>query len=851
MKKVPILMFFLLMFLCAVQPVQAHSADMYSHAIYIQLTASGISLHWEVQSGPMIASWLWNQVDANQDGNVSQDEADAWGASQASFLVVTLDGSKFPLKLDKVVFPSQLSDMQAGTSYPVLYFSADWPQGMRNGASLTIHNSLDEANSLNWFEVSTQGAAAFQSPQQKTSTLNLVVVRNGIIPAPAWDRGQGAQTGDLLTTWDSNTPILQSNPGASTGWFSGSAQEILVGLVKQDQYSLSFIIFALGISLALGALHALTPGHGKTVVAAYLVGARGSSWHAVVLGSVVTLTHTGSVLVLGLITLVASRYILSNNLIPVMEGFSGLLIVGLGVYLLVQRLHEWQHNQAHLHGYVHDHLVDYQLDHDLEHLPHEHEHEPHQQGAEHSHEHGHSHAIPETLTWRSLIALGVSGGLVPCPDAIAILLVAIAINRVLLGLALIVSFSLGLAIVLISIGLVMVHSRRLFDRLDAFQRFAPAMPVVSALVVLILGAALTYSSAGQVLVAFGSKTSAFPLNQARIFYLAPGLDGHDQIFVTGDLGQNHGIIPVPARERMLTAAALEVSDYAVSPSGTQLIYFPQNDNFENDIWLMNQDGTQNRQVGICQAAACRQPVWSPDGQNVIYESTSLGSGNLQGIPTLWLLNVNSGQTKPVFQDSNLPVINPRWSPDGKWLSYATAEGIRLYRPESGESRLIGNRINSEADWSMDSQSLLLRDNVDIGDSYVMQVFRYDLNSQKLSPFYADMGMDTILVAVSPDGEWAALVKSNLMQPITYKIWLVRMDGSQQRELASASHGIYDNLSWSPDGKYLLYDFYVTNASTPETRLQIIDVNTAQVHDLGPGSNPRWTWNGSTPSSNAQ
>ena len=133
--------------------------------------------------------------------------------------------------------------------------------------------------------------------------------------------------------------------------------------------------------------------------------------------------------------------------------------------------------------------------------PHEHEHD-HDHG--HEHPHGHSHAVPDTLTWRSLIALGVSGGLVPCPDAIAILLVAVAINRILLGLALIISFSLGLAVVLIAIGLLMVNSRRLFDRMNLFNRFTPILPIVSALIVVALGVGLTYGAYARAADGFSS-----------------------------------------------------------------------------------------------------------------------------------------------------------------------------------------------------------------------------------------------------------------------------------------------------------------------------------------------------------
>ncbi|MBL8103574.1 MAG: hypothetical protein JNM02_13655, partial [Anaerolineales bacterium] len=119
-------------------------------------------------------------------------------------------------------------------------------------------------------------------------------------------------------------------------------QEILLDLVRRKEFSLSFYLFALVIALALGALHALTPGHGKTVVAAYLVGSRGTTLHAVALGTIVTLTHTGSVFLLGIITLAASQYILPTTIIPLLEILSGLLIVGLGFYLLWQRFISWR-----------------------------------------------------------------------------------------------------------------------------------------------------------------------------------------------------------------------------------------------------------------------------------------------------------------------------------------------------------------------------------------------------------------------------------------------------------------------------------------------------------------------------
>src|SRR5262249_8264275 len=186
-----------------------------------------------------------------------------------------------------------------------------------------------------------------------------------------------------------------------------------------------FILFALAVAVVLGAAHALQPGHGKTVVAAYLVGSRGTPMHALFLGATVTATHTAGVYALGLVTLFLSQYIVPERLYPVLEIISGLLVVGIGAWLFGRRLLAvlWPGHGHHHHH--HHHAPD-----------HEHEHAHH-----HDHEHG-----PVGL--RSLVALGVSGGLLPCPEALMVLLITIAAHRVLFGLLLIVAFSTGLAGVL-------------------------------------------------------------------------------------------------------------------------------------------------------------------------------------------------------------------------------------------------------------------------------------------------------------------------------------------------------------------------------------------------------------------
>jgi nickel/cobalt transporter (NicO) family protein len=203
-----------------------------------------------------------------------------------------------------------------------------------------------------------------------------------------------------------------------------------------------------------GAAHALTPGHGKAIVAGYIVGSRGRPRHAVYLGLIVTVTHTIGVFALGLVTLLLSRFIVPERLYPWLTVVSGLLVVAVGASVLRSRL---RHRHAHARG--HDH-----------------------------HHHHHDHGEPGA---RGLLGVGVAAGLLPCPSALVVLLSAIALHRIGLGMALIVAFSVGLAATITSIGLVAVYAQRAFRRLRLDGPLVGALPSVSALLILAVGIGLT------------------------------------------------------------------------------------------------------------------------------------------------------------------------------------------------------------------------------------------------------------------------------------------------------------------------------------------------------------------------
>jgi nickel/cobalt exporter len=262
--------------------------------------------------------------------------------------------------------------------------------------------------------------------------------------------------------------------------------DALTRLLHQQQITPWMIAAAIGIAFVLGAAHALTPGHGKTIVAAYLVGSRGTLKHAAFLGAMVTFTHTVSVFLLGLATLFLFQYVVPQKVTQVLGAISGLSIVVIGGWMLYKRLRRTNHAHGHDHSHDHDHAHEHHHHHD-----HSHDHS-------HTHSHGpggHTH-MPEEMSWSGLAALGASGGLVPCESALVLLLTAIALRRVGLGLLLLISFSLGLALVLMAIGVLVIYAKNLLPASSGGNPFFRWMPVASAAVVMLLGVVMTGVSLG-------------------------------------------------------------------------------------------------------------------------------------------------------------------------------------------------------------------------------------------------------------------------------------------------------------------------------------------------------------------
>ncbi|MBE7471142.1 MAG: hypothetical protein HS114_18545 [Anaerolineales bacterium] len=437
----------------------AHPLDEFYQVTYVVVGPHRITLQIEQYPGLLIAPRILALVDSNQDDQISETESQAYTERFLKDIIFEIDGQPAAVTPADLEFSTPL-ELRAGTGLIRFELIADLPNDHHGPHQLYYKNNYQPdisvylvnaiSDEARWVSIGAQERDVFQSSLQADYAIN-----------PDAPLAIEAAPGDVL-------PQNEVPGGLPAG------QKQLTGYLYEANLSPLLMIAALGLAALLGGLHALTPGHGKTLVAAYLIGSRGTTGHAVVLGSIVTFTHTASVIAIGLLALLASQFIVPNLLVPALEVLSGLLVVILGLRLLRNR---WRVRNEEDHHHAHPHL-------------HEHKHAHHHHPAEPTPVPGLRSPVPlpEKVTLADLLTLGISGGLVPCPEALGVMLIAIGLNRILLGLGLIVAFSFGLAAVLIVIGILLVRSKSLLDRLGGMGgRWQKWLPLASAIIVTVLG----------------------------------------------------------------------------------------------------------------------------------------------------------------------------------------------------------------------------------------------------------------------------------------------------------------------------------------------------------------------------
>lgn len=449
-----------------------HPADEASvyHYLWVEARPREVSLQHAASPGGLIAPVIWQTLDVDDDRDLSPAEQRQAAEQLLESLQLSVDGKPVKWRLEQFLFPGYEELFAGGLAAIRLKVTAPLPKTGKRSLSLVVRDFTYP-----------QFVAVYPEPVIKTRGFRIrrrEVLEDGrklraeLVPAAgAFDESPRDASPE--------TPATRAEPRESAGlrdreifpdrsrvlWSRGAGDrqgDVLRGYLRGRQTP-GTVLLALAAAVLAGIAHALTPGHGKSVVAGYLVGARATRRDAVLLGLTLTLTHTGSVLLLGVLSLWLSERISTQTVSDWLTRGSGALVLVLGALLLHTSLREFARG-----GGPPD--ADPSGERDTAESP----------GVRAGHR-------------TSVLGLGVAGGLVPCLEALAILVAAIHLGSLPLGLLLIAGFGAGVALVLVAVGLLCVGAAQAGRRLSSDAPWVRALPVLSGAMVCLLGLWLTLS----------------------------------------------------------------------------------------------------------------------------------------------------------------------------------------------------------------------------------------------------------------------------------------------------------------------------------------------------------------------
>ena len=512
----------LIALLLSAGPASAHPLGNFTSNTYagVRVARDRIAVDYVLDLAEIPTQQTMPSVDADSDGLVSTGERAAYGRDQcavlAAGLAVRIDGERLAVASagGRLTFPPGLAGLST------LRLECDLSAPVARLGDVDVHDG-NLADRVGWHEVTAVGDGTTlrdSSVPAVSASARLTAYPSGV---PALDvrdatfavRAGGAQAGPV----DAAASRGSSVPGGDR------ATRLFASLVSDHDLSFGFALVAVGVALVLGAFHALAPGHGKTVMAAYVVGRKGGRKQAVGIGVAVAVTHTVGVLALGLVVWTSQAFA-AERIYMVLGVASGLLVAAVGAGLLVRVVRAARAGAplvGHTHGtgagqHTHDWLDE--LEHELARAPerelvtvgapehdhpdhHDHGHHGRHDHHDHGHDdHGHRHGdhhdlhvhepvAPATppMGWGGILAMGFAGGMVPSPSAVVVLLGALALGRAWFGVTLVLAYGVGLALTLLVAGLVLVGAQSWLEpRLrhgGGWQRLMVVLPVLTPVAV--------------------------------------------------------------------------------------------------------------------------------------------------------------------------------------------------------------------------------------------------------------------------------------------------------------------------------------------------------------------------------
>jgi ABC-type nickel/cobalt efflux system permease component RcnA len=454
-----------------------------NHYAGVRVTTSEIRLDVVIDQAEIPTFQERRRLDVDGDGDVSEAESAAAREPEclalADALELTVNGRMLALRSTAAALSFPL-----GAGLPTMRLECEFTAAL--AAPLVAGTTIEFAD---------------RSSAERLGWREIVVQEDGVTIEPVGGEILERSLSERLTSYPDDfltrplamervtfrvTPGGPAAPAGPEPAVADATAEGLPAIFASTELSLSVLVLSIVTAIGLGAGHALTPGHGKTLMAAYLVGTRGTSRHAAGLGLSVTISHTLGILVLAAIVIGAEGLLPPDAVAGTMPAIAGLAILAIGGWMVAGEVRRRRTARTE------------RLTHDPGHEPargHDHD---HSRGHGHPHEHGHAHPHGtkpgSAITWRSLFALGLAGGIVPSTSALLILLGAIAAGRPAFGVVLVVAFGLGMAVVLAGVGVAIVRARGWVARATIASRYeivSGYAPLVASIVVLGVGAWLT------------------------------------------------------------------------------------------------------------------------------------------------------------------------------------------------------------------------------------------------------------------------------------------------------------------------------------------------------------------------
>jgi ABC-type nickel/cobalt efflux system permease component RcnA/Tol biopolymer transport system component len=639
-----------------------------------------------------------------------------------------------------------------------------------------------------------------------------------------WLFSEVEQVNERLTT-----DLTQDTQMGSTAWsseapdfsvFSGQQQRIpgtnktirdrLNELLMraQDESGIGFTLGAIVVSLLLGMLHAFTPGHGKSVVAAYMIGAKGNWLQGITLGLIVSVTHTITVILVGLAVLFGTRLIQVEQVFPFLEVFSALLILILGIILLIQRYRfakkarqrqaaplpeEIKEADGETRVIIRQSVAE-------EAAPHPHI------GPKYVPRH---RANINKLEWRTLLALGTGGGLVPCPDAVAIFIIAASLNLLQLGVFMIIAFSIGISMILMVLGALIARGKQSIGKIQGMQTIITHAPLISAAVLVVVGVFLSASAFNRnqyiLAEAFARPEKIAPINleTVEIAYLDFDENRVTQIFTTASDGST-------LTQR--TFLEQDIKSFILAPEDNVLFFttFDQEKN-ASQIWSFNLK-TESNQLRVELPEASAYNLWlTPDQNKVLFERTDLGDTESPYLVTnIYQWDLTTDVAAPMLSNTNLISFHPAFSPDQRLFTYfnPNANRYEIYAVDGSNQLILPTQIGLRLTWSdVDNNVIIYQNVVGEGKDFALQTYLFDLTTRQSRNISEETSLE-ITHALWVSGEFSLILSGKTYEDDPgSRIYHYDLNSQQLTELRGYQSSLPRFFTATPDGASVLYEQY--------------------------------------------